>query len=529
MIGFVDVLLRGLALVAMSVALGGIAWVVVVLRAEPLVKPDRATARALRLVAAGACGAAAAQAAVMLVGLGALAPAHGGWPLAAYLETTFARVGSARVLLGVALGGLAWWLARHPAGRAAWATLVLGGLGLVGSSAALSHAIARVEDRGLLLALDALHQLAAATWVGGLAHLTAHAVGTRGEPGLDRDPRDEPRVLRRFSTLAFTSVVVLVLSGGGLTWLFVREPAALIGTAYGVMVLSKVALLGLIVSLAAVNFRMARDPEPSGPRVARLVEAELGLAVTVLFAAASLTSLPPAVDVPLGDRASPADVGARFVPAAPRMTSPPVGELIRQADPLMQPTGRRLPVERAWSEYNHHWAGLFVLLMSVLAVLERLGVRGARHWPLLFLGLAVFVLLRSDPRAWPLGPTGFWESLTLPDVLQHRAFALLVAAFGVFEWMVRTARLRPHPWALVFPLLFAVGGALLLTHSHAMFGLKDEFLTEVTHAPLGLLGAAAGWARWLELRVPGGDRGAAWVWRGCMMATGVLLLVYREA
>jgi putative copper resistance protein D len=221
-------------------------------------------------------------------------------------------------------------------------------------------------------------------------------------------------------------------------------------------------------------------------------------------------------------------VAARFVPTAPRLASPPVGELLRTADPLMAPPGARTPIERAWSEYNHHWAGFFVLVMGVLAIVERLGLRAARHWPLVLLGLAAFMFVRNDPRAWPLGPAGFWESMVLPDVLQHRGFVLLVVAFGVFEWLVRTDRLAPRPWAYVFPVLCAVGGGLLLTHSHAMASLKDEFLTEVTHTPLGVLGALVGWGRWLELRLPEAGRAPGWVWRWCLAAVGVLLLIYRE-
>ena len=255
----------------------------------------------------------------------------------------------------------------------------------------------------------------------------------------------------------------------------------------------------------------------------------MGLGLTVLFAAASLTSLPPGVDVAAADRATPAEVAARFVPAPPRLTSPPVDELLRTADPLMAPVVRRLDVERAWSEYNHHWAGVFVLAMGLLALSERWGFRAGRHWPLLLLALAAFLFVRNDPRAWPLGPAGFWESMTLPDVLQHRAFVVLIVAFGLFEWAVRTGRLRPRPWGLVFPLVGAVGGGLLLTHSHAMFNLKEEFLTEITHAPLGILGAFMGWARWTELRLPEAGPAPGWIWRLCFVAVGLLLLFYREA
>ena len=86
----------------------------------------------------------------------------------------------------------------------------------------------------------------------------------------------------------------------------------------------------------------------------------------------------------------------------------------------------------AWSEYNHHWAGLIVVAIGLLALAERSGrAPWARNWPLLFLVLAGFLLLRSDPETWPLGDVGFIESLSDPEVLQHRIFVVLITAFAV--------------------------------------------------------------------------------------------------
>jgi len=524
MAGFIDVLLRGLLLTAVSLAAGGVAWLALVLRAEPGAKPDRATARSLRAVAWAAAVAAGAQAAVVALILLDLGPRAGGLPVAAYLETAFARVALVRVALAVALAAVAAVLAVRPAGRGAWAVLAGLAVALVVSSAGLSHATARLDGRSVLLALDAVHQAAVAAWVGGLGHFALYALG-RGDAG---DPRDR-LVARRFSGVALAAVTALVASGVVLTVLYVGDAAALVGTAYGVMVLSKVALLVAVLGLAAGNRALVRRAAAaaSTPRLARVVEVELGLAVTIVYAAASLTSLPPSVDV-VADRATVGEVAARFRPAPPRLASPPIDELLRTADPLMAPPGERKPVERAWSEYNHHWSGAFVLLMGLLAVAERLGVRAGRHWPLVLLGLAAFMFVRNDPRAWPLGPAGFWESMTLPDVLQHRAFVVLIVAFGLFEWMVRAGRLPRRPWAFVFPLLCAAGGGMLLTHSHAMFDLKEEFLAEVTHAPLGIAGAFAGWARWLELRLPSAGPTPGWIWRGGLVAVGLILLFYRE-
>ena len=528
MAGFVDVLLRGLILVLGSLVLGGTAWLRFVLRAEPHVKPDGPCVLALTTIAAAAVGVAAAQTAVLVVSFGAVPSADA----VDFFTTTFALTANARVVVALSLALLARRMARGAAGPVAWLALSLGAAVLVGASAVLSHAIARVDDRFILLSLDAAHQLAAGIWVGGLAHLALYAAWrrhhatlrpTQPELGLTAAP-----VMRRFSTLAFRSMAAIILAGAALTWMYVGEPSALVGTAYGVMILSKVILLLAALGLAYANMRAVRRAagEP-GTRLFRFAEVELGLGITILFAAASLTSLPPAVDVTT-DRASVGEVAARFVPAAPRLSSPPIDELLRTADQLMDRQISRKPIERAWSEYNHHWAGLFVVTMAALAMLERVGVRAARHWPLVFLGLATFLFVRNDPRAWPLGPAGFWESFTLPDVLQHRTFVLLVVAFGLFEWMVRTERLPVRPWAYVFPLLCAVGGGLLLTHSHAMFNLKDEFLTEVTHAPLGILGAFVGWGRWLELRLPDAGSWPAWTWRACFLGVGLILLFYRE-
>jgi putative copper resistance protein D len=184
----------------------------------------------------------------------------------------------------------------------------------------------------------------------------------------------------------------------------------------------------------------------------------------------------------------------------------------------------------AWSEYNHNWSGIFVLAIGLLALLNQAGQRWARHWPLVFLGLAGFLLIRSDPEIWPLGSIGLIESLRDVEVVQHRVFAMLPIAFGLFEWAVRTGRLKNPAYAYVFPLVCAGGGALLLTHTHAIANVKDQLLIEWTHTPLALAAVTAGWSRWLELRLPGRPaRIAAWVWPNCFVLIGLLLLFYREA
>ena len=84
--------------------------------------------------------------------------------------------------------------------------------------------------------------------------------------------------------------------------------------------------------------------------------------------------------------------------------------------------------------------------------------------------------------------------------------------------------------ALVFPAVCAIGGALLLTHSHPLGNIKEELLAELSHVPLGILGVAAGWSRWLELRLSDGPRWLmAWIWPVSFVLIGLTLLNYHES
>jgi putative copper resistance protein D len=315
------------------------------------------------------------------------------------------------------------------------------------------------------------------------------------------------------------------------------------------MLSAKIVLLAALLLLGGVNFLTVRRwrAEPSTPilPMRRFAEVEIGIGLTVVFCAASLASLPPARDL-ASDWASAAEVVERLAPRwPPRLESPDPSSLSitmaqeeRPSAPLAYAIGEppappRNAADIAWSEYNHHWAGLFVLAMVALALAERRGrfAPAARHWPLVFLGLAAFIFFRADEGAWPLGRIGFWDSLRDPEIAQHKLAMLLIVAFGVLEWRVRLGKLTNGAAPYVFPIVTAVAAAVLLTHSHGLANPKQEMLIELTHTPLALVGVAAGWSRWLELRLEDGraQRAAALVWPNCFLLAGLFLLFYREA
>lgn len=72
--------------------------------------------------------------------------------------------------------------------------------------------------------------------------------------------------------------------------------------------------------------KLQRDPSTSILRLKRFAEAEIGIGLTVLLAAASLTSLPPAIGL-VQDRVTWPEIVERFSPQWPRLTSPSSDQL----------------------------------------------------------------------------------------------------------------------------------------------------------------------------------------------------------
>jgi putative copper resistance protein D len=535
--GFLSVLFRGATLAFESLTIGGIVFLnCVALRASN--RSEAINQACLHWIRRAAVALAVMQLAYILASTLILMQSAD-MTLSDVSGANFVLAGILSIASALAIALLAG--AQPPKNYAVM--LVPAALILV-SSVMTSHAMARLEYRFPLAVVTALHQGATATWLGGLFYLLV---------AIPRSP-DNPfvrQLISRFSKLALISVAVLAAAGFTLGFAYVGSIDAVYGTSYGIMVATKVILFGTLLLLGALNFQIARSPS-GGAVIAslkRFGEAEIGIGITVILTAASLTSLPPAIDLKT-DRVSTQEIVARLSPNLPRLASPAIADLpediyaaqVKSFDagtlssasfvPGQAGTRPNTPAEKSWSEYNHHWAGLIVLAIGLLAFLAQANhSRWARNWPLMFLGLALFLFLRSDPETWPLGPNGFWVTLQDPEVLLHRIFVLLVIGLAIFEWRVQTGRVATQRARLIFPALVAVASALLLTHSHSLGNIKEEVLAELSHAPLAVLGIVAGWSRWLELRLPTENKmrdKMAWLWPTCLVLIGLLLLNYRE-
>jgi putative copper resistance protein D len=522
-ISFLLLWLRGLGLVGQALALGGTAMALVVLCRSREPDACRRCRSTLMLAAIGGLACAAAQAVILAAIAKTFADEHG-WAFGPLLDSLVGQAGAVRAAIALVVAAAALATRRAPGSRARWVVLVASGAGLALSGTAIGHATGRA-DFVWIAAVGALHQAAAGVWVGGV--VCAFVLTVR------HDAQAPIAWLRPFSRLAATAVVTIALTGLALVFAYVATPRIAIGTSYGAMVLAKIALFVALLVMGTLNHLALRVPQVAAPGDAivlrRRIEVEAGLGLVTLLLAASIASAPPGVDPGVAS-ATPAEVGHVFTPRWPRLDTPTPAELLATSG-LGNPEAPRSPAEIAWSEFGHNVSGLFIVAMGILATLESTGrAPWARHWPLLLIGLTLFIGYSLDPEGWQTGAVGFWEQLRSPEVVQHRLMLLLTALFAIAEWRVRSGRRPQSRLRYLFPVVAIMSGVLLIMHSHEVSNAKSAFLMEVSHLPLGLISLLAGWSRWLELRLPGAAGvGPGRVWGPAFLLFGLILTFYREA
>ncbi|MEU9007665.1 CopD family protein, partial [Streptomyces sp. NPDC048551] len=126
-------------------------------------------------------------------------------------------------------------------GLAIGGTVVAGGIAATWALA--EHASTGIQP-GIAMPVDVLHLLAVAAWLGGLVALLV---------ALHKVPDIEREAVRRFSRVAFISVLVLAATGIYQSWRQLGSWSALTDTSYGQLLLIKVGLVAVLIGIASVS------------------------------------------------------------------------------------------------------------------------------------------------------------------------------------------------------------------------------------------------------------------------------------
>lgn len=200
------------------------------------------------------------------------------------------------------------------------------------------------------------------------------------------------------------------------------------------------------------------------------------------------------------------------------------------------------PEGKAYSEFNHHLAGWFVILIGLSEIPLRAPVKwvGWVHFllPVGMLGAGSYLMVWSEHDAWPIGHRTFTETFFTGDweTLEHKIYAMLLLAVGSIELMRRIGRLRHTAWAIPLPTFAVVGGMLLFLHSHGPHPAAHAIALH--HMAMGTLAIAAGACKFvganarhlphLSQSTAQNRTGWAFAWAGFILLIGLQLLVYTE-
>lgn len=198
----------------------------------------------------------------------------------------------------------------------------------------------------------------------------------------------------------------------------------------------------------------------------------------------------------------------------------------------------------AYSEFNHHLAGAFLLLIGLSEFRQIWGLPFLL-WTRLFLpvgllGAGVFLLIWSDHEAWPIGSLTFTQTFIGhdPEILQHKAFGVLSLGVGTTELLRRLGRIEGRRWAVPLPLFAVLGGLMLFGHMHGAHPSAHKI--QIHHTIMGLLAMTAGSSKfvsgWLRgsrsTNVPQSEATAIprWdvAWSVLILAIAIQLLLYSE-
>ncbi|WP_030237602.1 copper resistance CopC/CopD family protein [Streptomyces sp. NRRL S-455] len=217
--------------------------------------------------------------------------------------------------------------------------LAIGGLvvaaGLAASWAMSEHASVGLQA-GISMPVDIVHLLAVAAWLGGLgALLTA----------LYRAPADAPvdaTAVRRFSAVAFGSVLALIATGTYQSWRQLGSWSAFTDTRYGQLLLAKIALVTVLVGVAWISRRWTGRLAETVPASAEREKARVGAGAAPDPARAEISGDPTGTDI--ATQVSDADGTESDTATDPDSDVPPLSE---PADSDMPPLSEPADAERA--------------------------------------------------------------------------------------------------------------------------------------------------------------------------------------
>ncbi len=210
-------------------------------------------------------------------------------------------------LAGVMVAGIGFQSTRRvlkdaSSGRShvGWRLATAGAVLLAFSTGMASHAASSPKLRALAMVADGMHVLGASSWLGTLALVLFAGVSAAATGGTDVAGAFVRDLVNAFSPVALVSAGVAASTGVFAAWLHVGTVPNLWGTRYGLILLTKLGILGVVALTGFYNWRVVKPrlgTSDATMHLRRSAVVEVSVAVLVLLVTAVLVASPTSMDM----------------------------------------------------------------------------------------------------------------------------------------------------------------------------------------------------------------------------------------
>ncbi len=180
-----------------------------------------------------------------------------------------------------------------------WALASVGAVACAFSPAFSGHASSAPRFRALAVLADGLHVLAASGWLGTLAVVLMAGIAAARMQSSERRGPLVRSLITAFSPVALFAAGLATVTGVFAAWLHVGTIPNLWGTRYGITLLIKLGVLGVVTLTGFYNWKFVQPrlgTDEATVKLQRSARVEVAVAVLVLLVTAVLVASPTSMD-----------------------------------------------------------------------------------------------------------------------------------------------------------------------------------------------------------------------------------------
>ena len=177
------------------------------------------------------------------------------------IQTYYGTVWLARMIITIALLGIWFWMDKtKTTSRKNQVPMLVASLALISTSSMIGHGAAS-EQLGAL-ALDYIHGLVAAVWIGGIIYFAFTLLPTFSQLKEENRERMSLVMIPRFSIAFIISIGIVIITGPTLMWFLETDVGLITESVFGQLIILKIVIAAAMVGLGGLfQLRIQRNAE----------------------------------------------------------------------------------------------------------------------------------------------------------------------------------------------------------------------------------------------------------------------------